>query len=136
MPLLLWSEGLSVGVRQFDQDHRVVVDLINELFDAVQAGRGRETLGETLNRLFDYTKTHIIKEERVLEQHGYPELASHRQDHKAISSWIGAIRQRYDAGATNEMCMEVLTFMRTWLFEHIQGTDKKYQAFLNARGLH
>ncbi len=136
MPLMEWSDQLSVGIGQFDREHRVMVDMINDLFDAVQAGRGRESLGLTLNHLLDYTKTHMIKEEQILEKHGYPDLAAHRLEHKAVGREIMEIRQRYEAGATGPMCMEVLTLMRKWLIEHIQGTDKQYQSFLNAKGLH
>jgi hemerythrin len=135
MPLIDWSAPLSVGIAQFDRDHHVILDLINELFDAVQAGRGREALGDTLNRLFDYTKTHMIAEENILETYGYPDLAAHRLEHEALARHILEIRQRYNAGATTPMCMEVLTLMKKWLIEHIQGTDKGYQTFLNARGL-
>ena len=136
MPLMEWNAQLSVGVGQFDREHQTMVDMINALFDAVQAGRGREMLGRTLDGLLDYTKTHMIKEEQILEKHGFPGVDSHREEHRAVGRQIGEIRQRYDAGATGPMCMEVLTLMKKWLIEHIQGTDKQYQAFLNAKGLH
>ena len=113
-----------------------MVDLINELFDAVQAGRGREALGTTLAGLLDYTQTHMIKEEQILEKYGYTDLDSHRLEHKTVGRQILEIRQRYEAGATGPMCMEVLTLMKKWLIEHIQGTDKKYQTFLNSKGMH
>ena len=31
--------------------------------------------------------------------------------------------------------MTVLNFLRDWLVEHIQGEDKKYGPFLNAKGI-
>ncbi|MEI6985497.1 MAG: bacteriohemerythrin [Rhodospirillaceae bacterium] len=135
MPLMDWTEKMSVGIAQFDKEHHGLVDLINELFDAVQAGRGREKLGGTLTKLLDYTKTHMLKEEQILERYGYPDLEPHRQEHKAIVRRIVGIRQRYESGATGPMCMEVLALMKSWLTDHILGTDKKYQSFLNGKGL-
>ena len=129
MPMMDWDARFSVGIAQFDRDHHVIIDLINELFDAVQAGRGQEALGQTLNRLLNYTKTHMIAEEKSLETY------AHRLEHEALAHQIFEIRQRYNAGAATPMCMEVLTLMKKWLIEHIQGTDKHYQDFLNAQGL-
>ena len=45
MTMMEWTENMSVGVAQFHDEHRKLVGLINNLFEALQAGRGRQALG-------------------------------------------------------------------------------------------
>jgi hemerythrin len=55
MPLMTWTEKLSVGVGVLDEDHKKLVGMLNELYDAMQAGHGRDSLGRILNALVQYT---------------------------------------------------------------------------------
>jgi hemerythrin len=38
MPLMTWTPKLSVGVAVLDEDHKKLVGMVNELYDAMQAG--------------------------------------------------------------------------------------------------
>lgn len=135
MSLMEWTERMSVGVAQFDNEHKKLVDLINQLFDAVQAGRGREALGKVLDDLIDYTKTHFANEEHFLKKFGYPDLESHKREHDALTKQVVDIQRKYHAGATAMLSMEVMSFLKNWLVKHIQATDKEYSAFLQAKGV-
>jgi hemerythrin len=131
-----WTERLSVGVARFDDEHKKLVSLINALFEAVQAGRGREALGQTLDELIAYTRNHFVGEEAALKQYGYPDLESHHKEHEALTRQVIDIQRKYHAGASAMLSMEVMTFLKNWLVRHIQGTDQKYSRFLNDKGLH
>ena len=84
MPLMEWNDKLSVGVAQFDNEHKKLVAMVNELFDAVQGGHGKEALGKILDGLIAYTKTHFANEERYFQQHGYADYAQHKAEHDAL----------------------------------------------------
>lgn len=88
MPLMEWNEKLSVGVQQFDSEHKKLVGMVNDLFDAVQAGRGKDILGPILDGLIGYTKTHFANEERYMTQHGFPGLAAHKAEHDALAKQV------------------------------------------------
>lgn len=135
MALMEWDESFSVGIEKFDQEHRQLFAMVNELFEAIQAGRGREGLGEIMDRLIDYTKFHFANEEHYLTKHGYPELEGHREEHRILTRQVEEIQRKYRSGATAMLSMEVLTFLKTWLTNHIKGTDKQYGGFLHERGL-
>ncbi len=135
MPLMEWTERLSVGIEQFDQEHKRLVAMVNELFDAVQAGRGKEALGAILDNLIDYTKTHFANEEHFLEKNGYPDLEAHRREHEALTRQVVDIQRKYHSGATAMLSMEVMTFLKNWLVKHIQGSDKTYGGYMNEHGL-
>ncbi len=135
MPLMEWNEKMSVGVKQFDDEHKKLVAMVNELFDAVQAGKGKESLGKILDNLIAYTKSHFANEERYFAQHGYPDQDAHKKEHEALAKQVADVQQKYHSGATATLSMEVMNFLKNWLVKHIQGTDKKYGPFLNAKGV-
>ena len=135
MSLMEWTESMSVGVTQFDDEHKKLIVLINDLFDAVQAGRGRQALGSVLDELIDYTKTHFSHEEHHLKKLGYPAFKEHKKEHDALAKQVIDIQRKYHAGATAMLSMEVMSFLKSWLVTHIQGTDCLYTAFLNEKGV-
>ena len=135
MSLMEWSDRLSVGVAQFDTEHKRLIVLTNDLLDAVQAGRGRDALGRTLDELIDYTKTHFANEEHLLKKFGDPNFETHKKEHEALAKQVIEIQRKYHAGATAMLSMEVMSFLKNWLVKHIQGTDKLYTALLNDHGV-
>ena len=66
MPLITWTDELSVSVKDLDSQHQKLFDLVNELHEAMRSGKGKEAVGSILNRLADYTKTHLFYEERLM----------------------------------------------------------------------
>ena len=135
MPLMTWTEKMSVGVVVLDNDHKKLVEMLNNLFDAMQAGKGRDALGKILDGLVAYTVEHFKREEQLFAQTGYPDAAAHKAQHEDLCKQAVAIQQKYKSGATTTLSLEVLNFLKNWLVNHIQGTDKKYTAHLNLKGV-
>jgi hemerythrin len=124
-----------VGVTLLDDDHKKLVGLVNELYDGIQAGAGKESVGKVLDRLIDYTKVHFAHEEQFFSQTAYPASAAHKKEHDALCQQVVAVQEKYRAGAGNTLSFEVLNFLKNWLVNHIQGSDKKYGPYLNAKGI-
>jgi len=136
MPLMEWSPRLSVGVELLDKDHQKLVKLINDLYDAMKEGHGKESLGSILDRLVDYTKIHFAHEEQYFAQSKYPHLADHKKEHDALTRQALDIQTQYKSGASGVLSLEVMNFLKDWLMNHIQGSDKKYGPYLNSHGIH
>ena len=135
MPLMEWNDKLSVGVREIDEDHKRLIAMLNELFDAMQLGHGKEVLTKTLDGMILYTRTHFAREEKYFEVYSYPDAAAHKAQHDALTKQVLEIQAKYRAGATTVLSLEVLSFLRSWLLKHIMATDKQYGAFLISKGL-
>lgn len=135
MPLMTWNDKMSVGIPSIDAEHQKLVSMLNELFDAVQAGRGRDALGKILDALIEYTKSHFANEERFMTQHSYPDFAAHKKEHEDLAKQVLDVQKKYHSGATATLGMEVMNFLKNWLIKHIQGTDMKYSPFLKAKGV-
>jgi hemerythrin-like metal-binding protein len=88
------------------------------------AGHGRDAIGPTLSELVRYTQYHFATEERLMKAHGYEHSAEHEAEHAKLLRDVGAFKARFDAG--NQMLsIELLRFLRDWLFGHIAGSDSK-----------
>lgn len=134
MSIITWSDELSVGVLAFDNQHKRLLDLINQLHDAMSAGKGSSVLGKILSELADYTAYHFRAEEAVFEKYDYPGLASHRNSHSELTRKVLDFKNQFEAGEA-VLSMEIMKFLTDWLTNHILGTDKAYTAYLNGKGI-
>ncbi len=132
--LFRWDSSFLIGVAEIDRQHKLLVDLVNELYYEVNQGAGHEMLSRFLNGLVEYTKTHFTYEEGLLAMHGYEELEAHQAKHKKLVARIMEFHGRVTA-RDETVIEELLQFLKDWLANHIQGTDKRYAPFLNERGV-
>lgn len=132
---LTWHDEYSVGIAGLDEDHKRLLNLINQLQTAAHFHTSDEFEQETFNALVDYTKGHFQREEALMEQYGFPGLEAHRQQHKEMIAKVNSLLQAYksDRDSTIE---GTIRYLQDWLLKHIQGTDKEYSGFLNDKGVH
>lgn len=123
---------MSVGIRAIDADHKLLISLINQFYKALEEGQGQETVGSVLNALCDYTDYHFKREEELMEACSYPDVTAHKQGHAVLKKKVCAIRDDYLAHPENRIDDRVLDFMKTWLSEHILGSDMKYRPSMEA----
>ena len=135
MALFNWNASYSVNVRELDEQHKVLIKLINELHDAMKVGKGKEALGPVLKELVDYTVYHFGHEEKLFSGNGFPDSKQHKEIHAKLVEQVRDIQRNYESGNT-VLTMEVMNFLKEWLSGHIMGTDKKYSSYLNAKGIY
>jgi hemerythrin len=133
---MTWSDKLSVGVKVIDDDHKKLVGMVNELFDGITAGKGKEALGKILDELVNYTKFHFGREEQFFAKTAYPAATEHKKEHDDLTKQVLDVQAKYKGGALATLSLEVMNFLKNWLVNHIQGSDKKYGPHLNAKGIH
>jgi hemerythrin len=134
MALLNWKNEYSVNIKEIDDQHRRLVDMINELHEAMVQQKAKEALGSVLSKLVNYAATHFATEERLMQGNGYPEYAEHKEKHEKMTAKVLALQKEWQAGRTT-LGIEVSQFLKDWLDKHILGTDKKYAPFLNSKGV-
>lgn len=134
MPLVEWTEKLSVGIRQFDEDHKKLVELLNALFEDSRAGHAQEVLGVILDELIHYTRSHFAAEEAVMREHGYPKLRAHEAEHRSLTIKVLQFREDYLANANPQLTIDLASFLKGWLVDHILCVDRDYGRHLTQRG--
>jgi len=135
MPLMSWNEKMSVGIASIDLEHQKLVAMLNSLFDGIQAGQGPETLSKVLDGLISYTAAHFRHEEEHFVATGYPAATSHKKEHDELTQQVLDVQAKYQAGNTATLSLEVMNFLKNWLVNHIQGSDKAYRHHLIANGV-
>jgi len=131
---MTWSEQYSVGIASIDLQHKRLFDLVNEMHEAMRTAQGNEAVGRILKRLMHYALTHFAHEERLMDECGWPELESHREEHKALTRQTESLLRRFNSGETL-LSVDVMLFIKTWLTQHIQGTDMKYASAMRGKGV-
>ena len=125
---LSWTRELSVHVDLFDDQHKRLLALINELYKRMEEGAGQEVLTDTLKKLIDYTEYHFSTEEKNFKQYTYPQSAAHIEQHKALVAKAVELYKGLQKGE-GVLSIEVLDFLQDWVLNHIQKTDKEYSDF-------
>ena len=130
MALIIWSGRYSVGVDVLDADHIIVASLINHIDDAKQSGSDESAVGRVLKVLVDHAYAHFAREEALLEEHGYPQLERHREEHRLLEGQLGELYEEYTRTPDPEISREIMELLNYWLVEHILKVDMHYKQFL------
>lgn len=123
-----WTPDMSVGVPVLDKDHQQLVGLLNEFIKAVDDGEGVLAVDSIFGGLMTYTETHFVREEKVMEACGYPDLAAHREQHKKLAERVHECREAYMRTITESLEGEVREFLMSWLQDHILVDDMDYKS--------
>lgn len=129
MALFNWSEEYSVNVNGLDNQHKKLVDLINELHSAMKEGKSKEVLGKIIEELISYTKFHFSAEETLMLQNKFPGLSKHKEEHEAFTKKVIEFEEKFLRGSV-VLSQEIIIFLKDWLLNHIQVTDKNYSPYL------
>lgn len=134
MAYMEWKEIYSVNVKEIDGQHKKLIGMINELHDAMKAGKGHGVISVILKEMIDYATTHFGTEEKYMSMFNFPGYAQHKAEHDAFAIKVLDFQQKYNRGSL-ALTFEVMDFLENWLVTHIQGTDRKYGPFFNMKGL-
>jgi len=132
--LIEWSDNFSVQVTTIDRQHKRLVDLINKLHKAMRTGAARTVIAQVIGELVEYTQVHFKDEEKMMERAGYADLEKHKVQHFKFVEEIAQFQEKFNSGKTM-ISMDVMKFLKDWLLNHIQGTDKKYSADMIKAGI-
>jgi len=134
MALIEWKDSLSVEVAEIDAQHKELVRMINELNDAMLEGKARDVLSNIIGGLASYTVSHFGNEEKYFARFGYAGAIAHKGEHDRFVKKVGEYKEQFDSGAIM-LSVEIMRFLKDWLVNHIQGTDKKYIPCFHENGL-
>lgn len=134
MQYIEWSDRLSVKVAELDEQHKMLVSMINRLHDAMLANKGREILRDIVAEISEYVRNHFATEERYMRLFDYPDYSLHKLEHDQFAAEADELKCRVEGG-TFVLTLEVMNMLKDWLQNHILAADMNYADFFNANGL-
>ncbi len=132
---IIWISEYDTGVEDIDEQHRILVNTINEAKEKLDTDSSLQALEDITKDLLSYALYHFETEEEMMQEHNYKaysqeEFETHMKQHRDFSAQVVAVRESIKAG--NPMQKDdLIAFLTNWLINHINKTDKKLAAFLN-----
>lgn len=134
--VIVWNDQLVTGISTIDEQHQILINLFNEANAKLAANNSSEFLEQITRDLLSYALYHFETEEELMQKYNYAEdksedVDSHIQQHRSFSTKVVDIHNDIKAGILISR-EDLLSFLSSWLINHILNTDKRLAAFLLA----
>jgi len=130
---ITWEKKYETGIAIIDHQHMKLVELTNELSNALEESGGREMVPKTLQKLGGYTQVHFRTEEELMSRYDYVDTILHQNEHEdfidKVTEFYGKL-ERKEASS-----FELLTFLKAWITHHILEEDMKLAKYLKEKGV-
>ena len=133
MSLVKWDSSFNVNIEMIDEQHKLLMKVINELYEAIRARKEKAVLDKLISKLNNYAVFHFAKEEHYFDIFGYPDAQAHKKEHSDFEARVAEFERSYSENK-QALSLEMLHFLSDWLISHIKGSDKKYSTFFLERG--
>ncbi len=132
--MIKWNNNYSVGISIIDEEHKKLIGILNKIIYAKEHNVNPEELKEVLREMTDYTVTHFTTEEAYMKAFNYPEYQDHKEEHMNFSTKIIAYTYKVIKG-DYQFADELTEYLKQWLINHIQVTDRQYVECFKKNGL-
>ena len=112
-----------------DAQHKKMMGIINQLHEAMLAGKASHEIGLIINEMVDYAQYHFSSEEKLLTTLGYPALNTQKMSHNGFVKKVKEFQSEFEHGKL-ALSVEVLDFQKDWWSKHILGEDMKYGPYI------
>jgi len=129
-----WNDNYNIGFKLIDNQHKILISIINELYEAQRHGTLQTTIKETLDKLSDYTVYHFSYEKELFTQYAYPKAAEHLGEHDYFVDKVKDLQLELSKGSI-VLSLKTMDFLKDWTITHILGSDKEFGEFVKQREL-
>lgn len=125
-----WDSKFVSGSKVIDNDHKKLVELINELYTEMSSGDGKNIAGSIISQLADYSEYHFKNEEKLMKDIAYPDFEKHKAQHKTFAKKVSSFVKKTKK---DTISIEVASFLKEWMTKHILSADKEFVNYMKNR---
>jgi hemerythrin-like metal-binding protein len=115
-----------------DEEHKKLVEVAEDITQAMRSGLGKGAIEDAFQGLMDYTANHFMEEELLMGEHDFPGSSEHKDIHNRLTQQVMEYRNElFSKDSFNPA--EFQAFISDWLINHILEEDRQYAEFINAR---
>ncbi len=133
MGKLIWEEKDSVGIKEMDDQHKIIFELINNLSEEENVYAQSETLTSALTEMTEYFWEHLKNEESHLKKYHYPDIDEHIAEHTKFKITIMSLNLAHMKHG-NSVLNELIDFLKSWWSNHILTFDMRYHLYFLNKG--
>lgn len=131
-----WGKSLEVGNQKIDEQHKQLIDALNDFLNARIEKKSTAELRKSLDFLNDYTIKHFYEEEQLQKKYQYPDYENHKKLHDGIKKIVREMQiQLIMKGPSDDLFEGVKVQVGDWLIAHIKSQDVKIGAHLKSKGV-
>ena len=129
---ITWDISYATGIPLIDSQHRELVNLTNQLYNACRGGNEKagSAFKEAMSAMVEYVRFHFSTEQKLLERINYPDYKKHKMMHDTLIKDILEAAQNYHEGKKFVPNQFVRT-LKEWVFGHIAVYDKNYSFYVH-----
>jgi hemerythrin len=131
--LIRWKEKYNVNIKEIDQQHKKLIDMINVLHDAIIRKEDKDIMAQIISDMRDYAFIHFKTEEKYFSRTGYKDAESHKAEHKFFLEHVEIFYEEFQ-NYDSSLAVEVMIFLKDWFINHIVQLDKTYATKLVDNG--
>lgn len=125
MAYIEWKKTYNIGIDEVDEQHKGLVEILNELYEAHHLGTASLIIDQTLIKLVNYTIYHFESEEKLFTKFNYEDAEKHVTEHKEFVDSIESFKMQAKKGNLL-LSLKTLDYLKDWTITHILGTDKEF----------
>jgi len=129
-----WQDKFNVKVKFIDEQHRYFFKVLKELENSISSRKCKENVSGIFFSMVHYVDHYLIQEELYFKGLHYPGLQEHHLKHDIFVSGIINLKDEFASGKEN-VCLNLLKFMKEYFHEHILGYDLNAIEYLKEKGL-
>lgn len=132
----VWEERYNLGIEIVDKQHRYLVSIINELFEACKKSKDEANMAfrSSIKEITDYIKNHFKTEEDIFVKYQYPNYRIHKQQHEQFILKTIEYVKDFESGKLY-VPNNFVRYLKDWLLEHIAVSDKEYEKYFASKGI-
>lgn len=122
-----WTNSLQMGIKEIDEQHQVLFDVIARLEQAIDDEARWSAVHYAIVELDDFVRIHFSVEEALMRLHGYAGLDAHVAEHREFTDRLQLIKQQ---SIQRDVSDDVTELIKSWLTNHIDKVDRAYVSHL------
>jgi len=125
MDIFPWNNDFNTGIDEIDEQHKVLVSLLNRLASHLGKDTDTQVLDRTFKELASYAVFHFRSEELLWEKY-FPTdscLKGHKETHESFLSTVLELKAKEATQPIEDVIEDVLAFLTHWLAFHILDSD-------------
>lgn len=127
-----FDNSLRTGNELIDTQHQELIARVNKLTEECKPGTEKTVAAQTLGFLMDYTNEHFADEEKLQEEHSYPLLNAHKEQHASFVKAVSELEEMLieEEGPSEAFVVAVKKNVVDWLLNHIMVWDKQVAQYV------